>query len=584
MFEWQVDVLTLPGVLTGRNVIYSAPTSSGKTLVAELLCLKCILERRKKVLIVLPFVSIVHEKVNHLKNMFEMVGIKVGGFMGNHAPQGGLPSIDIAVCTIEKANSLVNHLMEEGKDENDGSGINQVGVVVVDELHMVGDRYRGYLLELLLTKLLHATKKASINQSNASCGIRANGHHIQLIGMSASLPNLKTLAQWLDSAHYTTHYRPVPLKEMIKIGNELYDSGLSDVISTFPREGKTGNEDEEDLVCICRERLLSGHSVLIFCPTKDWCEKLSLNLARRQLMTGFCTGLTGVCEQLRHTQVGLDPVLARTVPAGVAFHHAGLTLDEREIIESAYRNTLIKILICTSTLSSGVNLPARLVVIRTPFFQQSLMDVQSYRQMIGRAGRKGIDEEGESILFCKPSDRMKVKSLLSSTSRPVKSCLYMSPTASSFSSSSHNKDPLNRAVLEVVVNGMILCYDDIILYLSCTLLCVELVDEEKRNKEGNKRSSVCVINDCFVSVIDITDEIKLILADSLQYLLECQFVSKSSCNEERYHATQLGTATVASSLSPHEALLVFKEFSKARRSLVLENELHMIYLVREEKE
>ena len=92
---------------------------------------------------------------------------------------------------------------------------------------------------------------------------------------------------------------------------------------------------------------------------------------------------------------------------------------------------------------------------------------------------------------------------------------------------------------------------------------------------------VCMINDCFVSVIDITDEIKLILADSLQYLLECQFVSKSSCNEERYHATQLGTATVASSLSPHEALLVFKEFSKARRSLVLENELHMIYLVSE---
>ena len=491
MFEWQVDVLTLPGVLTGRNVIYSAPTSSGKTLVAELLCLKCILERRKKVLIVLPFVSIVHEKVNHLKNMFEMVGIKVGGFMGNHAPQGGLPSIDIAVCTIEKANSLVNHLMEEGKDENDASGINQVGVVVVDELHMVGDRYRGYLLELLLTKLLHATKKASINQSNASCEIRASGHHIQLIGMSASLPNLKTLAQWLDSAHYTTHYRPVPLKEMVKIGNELYDSGLSDVISTFPREGKTGNEDEEDLVCICRERLLSGHSVLIFCPTKDWCEKLSLNLARRQLMTGSRTGLTGVCEQLRHTQVGLDPVLAKTVPAGVAFHHAGLTLDEREIIESAYRNTLIKILICTSTLSSGVNLPARLVVIRTPFFQQSLMDVQSYRQMIGRAGRKGIDEEGESILFCKLSDRMKVKSLLSSASRPVKSCLYMSPTASSFSSS-HNKDPLNRAVLEVVVNGMTLCYDDIILYLSCTLLCVELVDEEKRNKEGNERDSVCV--------------------------------------------------------------------------------------------
>lgn len=494
MFDWQVDVLTLPGVLTGRNVLYSAPTSSGKTLVAELLSLKCILERQKKVLVVLPFVSIVHEKVNHLKRMFESVGIKVGGFMGSHAPHGGLSSIDIAVCTIEKANSLVNRLLEERRDEKENNeGISQLGVVVVDELHMVGDHYRGYLLELLLTKLLHITKKSAknhqpIEQVNSSISHQLS---IQLIGMSASLPNLNTLAQWLDSAHYTTDYRPVPLREMVKVGNELYDSTLSSVLSTFPRGSKTGNEDEEDLVLICKERLRNGHSVLIFCPTKDWCEKLSLNLARRHLTGNEAdsfldkSGLISICEQLHHTQVGLDPILGKTLPAGIAFHHAGLTLDEREIIEGGYRSTLIKILVCTSTLSSGVNLPARLVIIRTPIFHQSLIDVQSYRQMIGRAGRKGIDEEGESILFCKSSNRAKVQSLLCSTSRPVTSCLYLSPSSSSLHSA-NERDPLNRAVLEVVANGMTLGYPEILLYLSCTLLCVELVDEEKRNKEGNE--------------------------------------------------------------------------------------------------
>ncbi|XP_003384429.2 PREDICTED: DNA polymerase theta-like [Amphimedon queenslandica] len=575
MFDWQVDVLTLPGVLTGRNVLYSAPTSSGKTLVAELLSLKCILERQKKVLVVLPFVSIVHEKVNHLKSMFESVGIKVGGFMGSHAPQGGLASIDIAVCTIEKANSLVNRLLEERRDEKENNGgISQLGVVVVDELHMVGDRYRGYLLELLLTKLLHITKKSDKNHQPIEQGNSSINHQvsIQLIGMSASLPNLNTLAQWLDSAHYTTHYRPVPLKEMVKVGNELYDSTLSSVLSTFPRESKTGNEDEEDLVHICKERLHNGHSILIFCPTKDWCEKLSLNLARRHLtgnqVDSFLNkaGLISICEQLYHTPVGLDPILGKTLPAGIAFHHAGLTLDEREIIEGGYRSTLIKILVCTSTLSSGVNLPARLVIIRTPIFHQSLIDVQSYRQMIGRAGRKGIDEEGESILFCKSSDRAKVQLLLSSTSRPVTSCLYLSPSSSSSLHSANERDPLNRAVLEVVANGMTLGYSEILLYLSCTLLCVELVDEEKRNKE------------------DITDEIRLILDESLKYLLENEFISKTCSNKEtpgseRYTATQLGMATIASSLSPREALVVFKEFSKARRLLVLENELHMIYLV-----
>ena len=73
--------LTLLGVLQGRNLVFSAPTSAGKTFVAELLALKCVLESKKKVVVILPFVSIAHEKANYLRSIFEPIGVKVGGFV-----------------------------------------------------------------------------------------------------------------------------------------------------------------------------------------------------------------------------------------------------------------------------------------------------------------------------------------------------------------------------------------------------------------------------------------------------------------------------------------------------------------------
>lgn len=500
MFEWQAECISLPGVLSGRNLVYSAPTSAGKTLIAELLSLKCVLERHKKVLIILPFVSVVHEKTIHLQSLFEEVGVKVGGFMGGQSPQGGLSAVDIAVCTIEKANSLVNHLLEDGS-------VNHVGMVVVDELHMVGDHHRGYLLELLLTKLLHICKKGELKLGLKieSEGPLLTCNSLQVIGMSATLPNLSTLARWLNALLYHTDFRPVPLKEMIKIGNVLYDTDLKKILELKNGcESCNKEEEEEDIALICNERLQQGHSILIFCPTKAWCEKLSLSLAKapslqilstdekettdlpvgKSTKTGLHldkTGLAGVCEQLHRTQVGLDSVLAKTLPMGVAFHHAGLTFDEREIIEGAFRQLLIRILVATSTLSSGVNLPARLVIIRTPIFHQSIIDVLVYKQMIGRAGRKGIDEEGESILICKPSERSKVSTLLKSVAKPVQSCLGSSSLSGRRGVKGNELGALKRAVLEIIANGTALFYEDIVTYMSCTLLCSELVENDTKN-------------------------------------------------------------------------------------------------------
>ncbi len=87
--------------------------------------------------------------------------------------------------------------------------------------------------------------------------------------------------------------------------------------------------------------------------------------------------------------------MGQTIRFGVAFHHASLTTEERENIEGAFRHSVIRVLVATSTLSPGVNLPARRVIIRTPIFHGTVMDPLVYRQMIGRAGCFGVNTDGD---------------------------------------------------------------------------------------------------------------------------------------------------------------------------------------------
>ncbi|MEJ1283198.1 polymerase (DNA directed) theta [Cricetulus griseus] len=400
MFEWQAECLLLGQVLEGKNLVYSAPTSAGKTLVAELLILKRVLEMRKKALFILPFVSVAKEKKYYLQSLFQEVGIKVDGYMGSSSPTGRFSSLDIAVCTIERANGLINRLIEENK-------MDLLGMVVVDELHMLGDSHRGYLLELLLTKICYVTRKSTLCQADSA---RALCNAVQIVGMSATLPNLQLVASWLDAELYHTDFRPVPLLESIKIGNSIYDSSMKLVRELQPVLQVKGDEDH--IVSLCYETVCDNHSVLLFCPSKKWCEKVADIIAREFYNLHHQPerlvkpsefppvnldqkSLLEVMDQLKRSPSGLDSVLKNTVPWGVAFHHAGLTFEERDIIEGAFRQGLIRVLAATSTLSSGVNLPARRVIIRTPVFGGQTLDILTYKQMVGRAGRKGVDTMGK---------------------------------------------------------------------------------------------------------------------------------------------------------------------------------------------
>jgi DNA polymerase theta len=226
--------------------------------------------------------------------------------------------------------------------------------------------------------------------------------------MSATLPSLEVLAKWLRADLYRTDFRPIALKEHIKIGTDIFNPDFR--LITKIDQARLVPNDIEHLIYLCLETMLDGHSVLIFCPTKNWCEKMAQNISAEffnlgsNVTSNYCTILrqqlkgdllAQVLERLKATPAGLDPVLGQTIRFGVAFHHAGLTTEERENIEGAFRHSVIRVLVATSTLSSGVNLPARRVIIRTPIFHGTVMDPLVYRQMIGRAGRFGVDTDGD---------------------------------------------------------------------------------------------------------------------------------------------------------------------------------------------
>ncbi|XP_030850352.1 DNA polymerase theta [Strongylocentrotus purpuratus] len=568
MFPWQVECLGAGRVLEGGNLVYAAPTSAGKTLVAELLVLKKILETKKKALIILPFVSVTREKMFYLQSMFSEAGVRVDGFMGSHSPPGGLASTDIAICTIEKANSLINRLLEE-------KTIGQLGIVVVDELHMIGDSHRGYLLELLLTKIRYVTATTLKSPGDVSPSL---SNPIQIVGMSATLPNLDLLARWLDADLYRTDFRPVPLTEHVKIGKAVFDSSMSKVREVKPPfEVKV---DEDQVFSLCLETISKGNGVLVFCPTKNWCEKLCEMMAREIYnmhqgqvttnQTGFVkasnmlplkldhASLRDVVEQLRRTPVSINSVLRKTIPCGVGYHHAGLTFDERDIIEGAFRHGFLKILVATSTLSSGVNLPARRVIIRSIMFNRKVIDPLTYKQMIGRAGRKGIDTEGESILVCKTTERDKASKLMRAELPPVQSCLIKSQ-------GDDLSNSLKRAILEIIASGVASSPTEVQAYASSTLLAASL-SEVKTDDQGSGVNTGSAVLSC-VKFLEENEFIRL------------QNVECEGETTEKYCPTQLGKATLSSALSPGEALQVFAELQKARKNFVLENELHILYQV-----
>ncbi|KNC49548.1 DNA polymerase theta [Thecamonas trahens ATCC 50062] len=559
MYPWQKEALATPGVLEGRNFVYTAPTSGGKTLVSELLMMRALVaDRRKKVLFVLPYISLVKEKVRHLKPFLARAGLRIGGFFGNEQPRGGFfearPPINLAVCTIEKANTLVNRLVSSGKLAS------MVSLIVVDEVHMCAEKMRGYILELMLSKVMYLKSRLPAVP--------------QIVCMSATLPNLKTLCTWLDAALYTTAYRPIPLLQYVLLGPRL--SLLETSASTAAAVPQSevlvqgivpGGSHEARLLSLVLDVVAMSKSVLIFCGSRRMCATRAKRLATLLAASPRCAELPSspklaaarhaVLDKLANLTQVVHPVLARTIPFGFAFHHAGLTVQERSVIESAFRDGVLHTLAATSTLAVGVNLPARRVILDSPRLGFGFLDAAKYLQMCGRAGRAGQDTLGESIMCINP----RVASEVEWYNNVLNAASGLAPLASSLASAEIG---LTRILLEGIAASVVTSVADSRAFLHATLYA-RLAQE----------SGVAPAS-------QLPEELETARAAAISWLASHDFVAVGraggAAGAEGLAPTHKGVACVASALTPDQALVVYDELLKASQGINLQTILHPLYL------
>ena len=366
------------GVTTGESVVAAVPTASGKTLVAELAMLSSV-ARGGKALYIVPLRALATEKKTEFER-WEALGFDVGVSTGNYDSSGEwLASRDVIVATSEKVDSLVR---------NDAPWVDQLSCVVADEVHLVDDRNRGPTLEVTLAKL------------------RRINPDLQVVALSATVGNADEIADWLDAGLVDSDWRPIDLRTGVHYGNAItFDDGSQREVEV---EGK------RQTPALVGDTLDEGGSTLVFVNSRRNAEAAAKRLREvtaKRLTDGERADLRELADEIEgvsDTETSAD--LARVVRQGAAFHHAGLAAEHRSLVEDAFRARLIKCVCATPTLAAGVNTPSRRVIVRDwqrydgSYGGMKPLDVLEVHQMMGRAGRPGLDPYGEAVLLATDYD------------------------------------------------------------------------------------------------------------------------------------------------------------------------------------
>jgi helicase len=383
--QLQLDAINEFRVLDGEHLVVSAPTSSGKTMIGELAALKSSLIRKRSFFL-LPLRALVNDKHQQFTRLYGDYGLRIiratGEFNDDVSPllRG---QYDICLLTYEKFASLVltsPHILE------------QVGTIIIDEVQMIADESRGVNLEFILT-LIKVRRQQGIEP--------------QIVALSAVIGDTNGLERWLGARLLRRTERPIPLDEGIlrRDGSFRYLDGTTNeekFLSPFIQPKWSGKNSSQDYVVPLVQRLVSeGKQVIVFRESKGETQGCAEYLAHE-------LGLPSAQEALDALPIGdlsdASRRLRGVLSGGVAFHNANLERDERLVIEQHFRapSSKIRVIVATTTLAMGINTPAEAVIVvglEHPSTPPKPYSVAEYKNIIGRAGRLGYAQHGESYLL-----------------------------------------------------------------------------------------------------------------------------------------------------------------------------------------
>mgnify|MGYP000147125171 CR=1 FL=1 len=420
---------------TDDNIVVSAPTGSGKTTVFEMAITKLLeslakntnhthksaeeLRRKTKIVYVAPNKALCEQMHLLWKRKFERFGMKVlvvTGDSGQSSVQGVVGG-HLILTTPEKLDSITRRWREQIYLMGD------IKLLLIDEIHLLGDLDRGGVLESVICRMKniqnHAIEKrqrnlnlqlSSSSDQKALSGAREvtplSACSLRIVAVSATLPNSSDIGAFLNSPPQGTlafddSYRPVPLQIVVKNcgkiwKNEfLFNKGLGKHVKGVIDE-HSGNKP-----------------TIVFCHTKKDTEVLAEELSKTIPRPRH--------EQLAALRDASAKVSVNSLKAlvlkGCAYHHAGLSTSDREVVEALFLTGFCRVLASTSTLAMGVNLPARLVVIKgTRVWRGNArgnvdIEMSDLLQMMGRAGRPGFDTTGVAVILTDEASVTKYENL-----------------------------------------------------------------------------------------------------------------------------------------------------------------------------
>ncbi|XP_015491519.1 probable ATP-dependent DNA helicase HFM1 isoform X3 [Parus major] len=380
-----------------RNFVICAPTGSGKTVMFELAITRLLMEAplpwlNIKVVYMAPIKALCSQRFDDWKEKFGPIGLTCKELTGDTLMDDlfEIHHADIIITTPEKWDSMTRRW-------RDNSIVQLVRLFLIDEVHVIKDESRGATLEVVVSRMktIQSSLWRLLEKHDTVPPLR-------FVAVSATIPNTQDIAEWLSDSKMPAvclkideDQRPVKLRKIV-LGFPCSDNQtefkfdltlnykIASIIQTY-------SEQKPALVfCATRKGVQQAASVL----AKD--AKFLLSVEQKQRLQGFANSLK-------------DSKLRDLLTYGVAYHHAGMELSDRKIIEGAFTVGDLPVLFTTSTLAMGVNLPAHLVVIKSTmhyvggvFQEYSETDIL---QMIGRAGRPQFDTTATAVIMTRCSTR-----------------------------------------------------------------------------------------------------------------------------------------------------------------------------------